>query len=414
MTSPLPNPSLESRASLEHLSDRVARGSRLVHWMNGTTRLGFGLSLSAAGGLLVARSVFGWDALGPWDAMGVLAAAWAAAGAASWWRSGQNAMSRNDAALWLDLRSDASGRVVTAAEVSEASAAPWRREAEGLAGAVTDVPKVDWSRPLLALGAGALALLVVRLVPVRTASLIQGGGLASVLEERLEEVAEKLDVLEEEVALEDEEQADLEASLERLEEEIQRDPDIEATYEALERLEDELAARAEEALEEAKNALLAMAEAQRSSAGEADTPEAGEALEGTAAATPAEELPTGAPLESALSQLGLADKALSDLPLGDLSALAAGDLSELSKEELAELSSALAEAMAKPLSALEQAGLLSKAQKGAPDGSWEATLSSFKPAGELPELSAEQLAMLGLCPDCGQPPGEDCAATGGT
>ena len=70
--------------------------------------------------------------------------------------------------------------------------------------------------------------------------------------------------------------------------------------------------------------------------------------------------------------------------------------------------------MAKPLSALEQAGLLSKAQKGAPNGSWEGTLSSFKSAGELPELSAEQLAMLGLCPDCGQPPGEDCAATGGT
>ncbi len=413
-------PSGSDRSSLDLLSDRVAKGSRLRLWAEDAARWGLGLSATAAGAVLIARSVFGTDLVGSigeavgaglgqdsaWIGCAVLfGGAWLAAGIFAWWRSGQCAMGRSDAALWLDLRSDASGRVVTASEVTEASAEPWRAQAVSVAEQAEAIPSPRWGRVVQAAVLGLVLLIAAALVPVRVQGDGSSEGIAAVFEERLEEVAEQLEVLDENVGLDEEERTELEASLERLEEAIQDDPDLEATYEAIDRLEDELAARAEEALAEAKQALSSLAEQQRSgndsSASDADAP-AGEPMLSVAG------------MESLLSELALSESELAEAglsrdALSDLSKIAASDLSELSPEELAELAEALASAMSEPLSELAQAGLLSESAS---------SVSAFKPAGELPELTAAQLAMLepatGVCPDCGKPPGEDCEATGGT
>jgi archaellum component FlaC len=382
-----------------------------------------GLSASVAAAGLIARSVFGTDlaasvgrAVGApygdgsqdpaWLGYAVLLGlAWLVALAYTWRRTGQSAMGPQDAALWLDLRSDASGRVVTANEVTEESAQPWRAQAISVAETAEAVPNPRWGRLAQAGLLGLALVFAVTFVPLRAQGGGTGQGIAAVFEERLDEVAEQLEVLDESVGLDEEERSELEASLERLEEAIEEDPDLEATYEAIDRLEDQLAALAEEALAEAKQALADMAEQQRSSA------------ESSASAEDplgADTQPQGADLESLLSKLaqsesGLAEASLSPEALSELSKIAAEDLSNLSLEELAELSEALASAMSEPLGALAQAGLLSESA---------ASVSAFKPAGELPALTPEQLAMLSgppePCPVCGKLPPGDCEAAGGT
>ncbi len=386
----------------------------MLLWTAATARLGLLLSAAVAVSVLVGRSVLGYDLLGAIGDPSVvalvgLASAWVVAAAWAWWSSNQGAMTRDEAALFLDLGSDASGRVVTAAEVTEASAEAWRRDAVDLARAVEDVPRVRWGGVARALAASLLLLYAVTFVPTRASSVLTPDGIAAVFEERIEEVAELLEVLDEEVALEEEDKAALEESLARLEESIQDDPDLEATYEALDRLEAQLSTRAEEALAEAKNALESLAEAQRGAddggnptdSGDSQEP-GGDSMLGLDPAELEDLLSELATSENQLGDAGLSRKALSELAKG-----AAGDLSKLSDEELSTLAAALEAAMAEPLSALEQAGLL---QKGATEGA----LAKFKPASELPELTEEQLAMLGLCPDCGQEPCDKCEATGGT
>ena len=404
------------RSSLDLLSDRVARGSRLRLWAEDAARWGLGVSAAVAGVLLVGRSVMGVDlAAAVGEGLGalpgresvlsgcalMLGVGWLAAAAFTWWRSGQSAMGREDAALWLDLRSDASGRVVTANEVSEASAQPWRAQAVLVAKEAESVPSPRWGRLAQAAALGLALAFAATLVPVRTHHSGASDGITAVFEERLEDVADQLLVLDENVGLEEEELAELEASLERLEEAIQDDPNLEATFEAIDRLEDQLAARAEEALAEAKQALASLAEQQRAGSDSA-------ASDGDPASAGA--MPAGADLESLLSELALSESelaqaGLSKEALSELADVAAEDHSKLSPEELAELAEALASAMSEPLSALAQAGLLSESA---------ASVSAFKSSGELPELTAEQLAMLepAICPDCGKPPGEDCESSG--
>lgn len=386
-------------SSLERLSDRVARRTRLRLWVDDVARWTLGLAVAVAGAVLVARSVFGVDIGGAW----LLSACWFGAWAFTWWRSGRSAMNRSDAALWLDLRSDSSGRVVTAAEVTEASAQAWRAEAVSIASQAEAVPSPRWGRVALAAALGLALMLAATFAPKRTQGAGQGEGIAVVFEERLDDVAEQLEALDENVGLEEEERAELEASLDRLEEAILDDPDLEATYEAIDRLEDQLAERAEEALAEAKDALASLAE-QRRTSGASSTSEAG--------APSAEGTPRSANLDALLAELApleseLPDADLSPDALSELAKFAAGDLSKLSSEELGELSEALASAMSEPLSALAQAGLLTESA---------ASVSAFKSAADLPELTAEQLAMLEpaseICPDCGQPRCEECEATG--
>lgn len=403
MVSTLSQPHSDS-SSLDLLSDRVAKGSRLLVWVHGAARLGVVLSAVMAGVVLIGRSLLGVDLLvwPSWSLAGkewlgaaaYFLVAWLAAGAYAWRKSGQGAMTRSDAALYLDLHSDASGQVVTAQEVTDESAAAWRRDAVELAEAAEDVPRAHWPVLLRALAASAALFIAAAFVPIRVGSVLTNDGIAAVFEERLEEIEELLEVLDEEVALEEEDKSDLEESLERLEESIQNDPDLEATYEALDRLEAQLETRAEEALAQAMEALESLAEAQR--------------LSGDAMAQP--ESPTENATAEASS--GIEPSELLELPLSKLAEFAAGELSEfavgdLSPSELAELAAAMELAMGAPLSALEQAGLL---KPGAVKGS----LAKFKPAGDLPELTEEQLAMLGLCPDCGEEPCDECAATGGT
>lgn len=411
-----------SGSSLDSLRDRVAKGSRLRLWADDSARWVFGLGASVAAAGLIARSVFGMDlaasvgrSVGAPSGYGaqdpawlgyavLLGLAWLVALAYTWRRTGQSAMGPRDAALWLDLRSDASGRVVTANEVTEESAQPWRAQAISVAETAEAVPSPRWGRLAQAGLLGLALVFAVTFVPLR-AQGSGAGGIAAVFEERLDEVAEQLEVLDESVGLDEEERSELEASLERLEEAIEEDPDLEATYEAIDRLEDQLAALAEEALAEAKQALADMAEQQRSSA--ESSASAGDPLG-------ADTEPAGADLESLLSKLAqseseLAEASLSPEALSELSKIAAEDLSSLSPEELAELSEALASAMSEPLGALAQAGLLSESA---------ASVSAFKPAGELPVLTPEQLAMLSSppvpCPVCGKLPPGDCEAAGGT
>lgn len=359
--------------------------------------------MAGAGGCLLGAAVLLGRALEGRDLPGT--AGWSAAaavvvGSLAWglWRARAGAMGAGDAATWLDLEGGATGELVTAAELGE-RARDWAPAVERRASAVGRVYPVDWRRPLTLAALGALFFLSAGLAPLR--ALNASGALTELFDERIEEVREQLAALDEQLELEPEEAEALEEALDRLEADVQAEPDLEATYEAIDRIEEQLAEVAQEAVQAAQESLDALAEAAREAALNAQDP-GGASPEATARMEAA--------LEAAMEGLEAFDpEALARA--GELGGFDAGALEDLAAQAstgkldlaaAAELSQEMREALAEALAELGEAGLL--------DSGAMASLS------ELPQLTKEQLEMLAEaaelaaaqpCPECGrEDPGE--------
>lgn len=430
MDSAAPRPS-----RLDPLLRAVAEGFRRAAFADVFGRAALWVGGALAAGVLLSRSVAGWDPLaalgslwvagetGGAGAGGALALAAAtvliAAGFAAW-RTRRAGLDDAAAALWLDLRAGSGGEVVTADELGgpgrvdsgsvdsgsvDSGWAEWRERAANLAASVEARPEVRWG-PAVACAVGAVAaVLMTQLVPLRSQLAPPGNGLPDIFEERIEELDEKLAALDEEVGLEESEREEIEEALERLEASLDEEPDLEATYEALDSLDEQLGARAEEALAEATQALSAIDEAVANSEGSDEVAEPATDPGSELAASP----DTGA-LEDLLGELDLPgaspdltsgmnaalEMSLAGADLADLASLAEANLAELSPEELAALAEAMKAALNGPLESLAEAGLLKNPGKFS---------GRFKPSAELAKLTEEQLAMLKECPDCGKEPG---------
>ena len=329
---------------LAQLAQRTVRRSRWAVFLAsaGTALLWIGAGLAFA--LVVGRSLFGHDLLAStglggftWSLLAISAAA--AFGALRAVRAG---LTPERAALWIDLHAGATGEVVTAGELG-ASASPWRTRGVQRASRADAQYPIPFERPLGLAAVGLVVLALSCLAPVRTKD--STARLAGLFEERIDEARAQLEALDEEIELEERDADSIEEALDRLEAEANDDADLEATYEAIDRLEERMAERAEEAAEVAERAAAALAELAREPSSTEAMREASDALAETAR-------------EFSLPAPAL-DESLAELPK--------------------ELQDALAEAL-ESMEGLADAGL--------------ADAADAKALSELPELSAEQLEML--------------------
>lgn len=369
---------------LQRLTARIVMASRLGLFADLACKAVLVLCAVLAGSVLLGRSLFAWDPMGWWGAGWVLGLGLVTVFVWAGQRANLLALGSSEAALWLDLRAGAGGQVVTAAEVTDESAAAWLQGATQRAAGIEDRPGVAWRSAAWRLGFAVLCLVACTLVPIREASA--ESQLETLFSERLGDVAQKLNALEEQVQLDEEERTEFEETLERLEQDASQDPDLEATYEAIDRLEDQLQERAEEALADAEKAVRSLAEVEgMAGADQAPTEESSMAMEQALAASLA-----------TMSDLNLAELDLAGL---DLDALASGSLpegalSDLTPEQMAELSKALQNGLEGALGELAAAGLLDASA---------VDFKTLKSAAQLAKLTPEQLAKLHSCPDCGKP-----------
>jgi hypothetical protein len=159
------------------------------------------------------------------------------------------------AAAWLDVRGGARGQIVTETELGESA---WSEEARAQLGtALGALPSAPWRRALRpALPAAAFAGLAVW-VPIPRPEF---GPPPIVTETALEELHEKLETLEETLDVPPEVAEEMEARLERIEDEAAGGQPT-STFEALDRLGERLDAEAERALESAQRASQDLASA---------------------------------------------------------------------------------------------------------------------------------------------------------
>jgi len=223
--------------------------------------------------------------------------------------------SASHATAWLDVRGGARGQILTERELG---ASAWSEEARGqLATALGALPRPHWRALRPALPAAAFAALAV-CVPIPHAAV---GPPPVVTETALEELHEKLETLEETLKLAPEVAAELEARLERIEDEAANGQPA-STFEAIDRLGERLDAEAAEALEAARQASADLA----SASGDPSLADAQAALE--SALTGMQEAGLGKDLPEAV-QNALAPGSLS-LPPG--MQLSSAQLAALSKE----------------------------------------------------------------------------------
>jgi len=177
-----------------------------------------------------------------------LAAGAALAGAFVLWRATRSRPETMAAAVWLDVHSGASGAVVTE---SELGASPWSQLAlAGLDRAVHEFPRPPWLRATREGSFGALFAALALFVPIRE---LKPGPPPVVADRAIERLEEKLDALEAALALDPELAEELHARVERIEETAASDrPD--ATFEAIDRLDERLDAEAKRALDAAQQA----------------------------------------------------------------------------------------------------------------------------------------------------------------
>jgi hypothetical protein len=278
------------------------------------------------------------------------------------------------AVAWLDVRGGARGQVVTERELG---ASDWSEAARAQLGrALAELPSLEWKRPLRAALPGAAFAALAVWVPIPRAAI---GPPPVVAATALEELQEMLETLEETLDLPAEVAEELEARLERIEDEAASGQPA-STFEAIDRLGERLAAEAAEALEAARQASQDLASA-------ASDPSLADAQ---------------AALESALA--GMQEAGLGkDLPEAVQNALAPGSLSlpegmQLSSAELAALSKELKGVLDQRLERLAAGRLIDPARLK------ELMLGT---GGELVDLSDFEFDPDHVCD-------EECKKPGGT
>lgn len=338
------------------LAERTVRRSRLAAFLGTGSVVLLWTSVGLAAALVLGRSLFGVDLLarsglsGPMLALIAMAVA-AVTGTVRAWRRGWTA---ERAALWIDLQAGATGEVVTAGEIGGARS-PWRTRAVERAATADAHYPVPTRRPLVLAAAALVVLALSLLAPIRTKS--SSNRLAGLFEERIEEARDQLEALDEEIEFEEREALSIEEALDRLEAEADDDADLEATYEAIDRLEERMAERAEEAAEVAERASDALEELVREPASPESVREAREALAEMArefSLAPLDPMNPSADLPKALQDaLAKALESMEDLADAGLanpeSAAALAELPELTAEQLEMLASAIERAEAELL-----------------------------------------------------------------
>ncbi|MCP3914556.1 MAG: hypothetical protein GY711_03245 [bacterium] len=283
----------------------------------------------------------------------------------AWQRARSRFLSREGAATWLDLRSGATGTLVTALEVGD------ERWAERTREVLARAPEVPGLRLAPAVGRAATGVgfaLLALLVPIpRTIA----GPPPAIFDASLEALQEKLATLEEEIVFDEETAQELEERMERLEKEALASENPEATFEAI----DEMTKRLEEEALEAQEAIET----------------ASESL--AIASSFAEENPALAEekMNEAIEKLakeGLTAALPEDLAELDLDALGLPEGFELDPEKIAELSEEMQELLKEMLEHLGEAGLLDL------EGLEWGEFGELGEIGDLSELEFE------VCEDC--------------
>ena len=333
--------------TLERSLVTVRRRALVSAWFE---RVGVHLAavLFAAGAVMLAlRVAASWDRA---------SAAWwlalaAVAPLTAWWLARRTVPSVSGAATWLDVHSGASGMVVTERELGASS---WSESArEHLAEALAQTPRGRVARALKpVLPAAAFCALALWIDPPR----VVVGPPPAVATAAIERVEEELRTLQEQVELEPELAAEMSARLEQIEAHAD-DGLAESTFEALDRLEERIAAEARDAQQRAEQAARDLADV-------ATNPSLADAQASLASAL------------ATMQKAGLAK----DLPQEATDALQPGTLAlpagaQLSSAELAKLGQALKGALDARIGQLSKAGLL--------DGKALATLAKL---GELAKL----------------------------
>lgn len=234
-------------AMLPRLEDGIAalRRRRLVQSWLELAGVHAQVALFAVGiAALFLRVLERWESR---EAAALLALAGTAA-LTSFWLAWRRRPGVATAATWLDVRGGARGQVVTETELGESA---WSDEArQQLATALETLPRAPWRRALRpALPAALFAALAVW-VPIPRKGF---GPPPVVTETALEELHEKLETLEETLDLAPEVAEEMEARLERIEDDA-ASGQPESTFEAIDRLGERLDAEAEQALEAAQRA----------------------------------------------------------------------------------------------------------------------------------------------------------------
>lgn len=289
---------------------------------------------------------------------------------------------RDQGAAWLDVAAGADGSLVTEIELSDPR---WRGRAEAAVGRLASYPGPDWKaslRRVLPALAFALAVMAVPMPePEALPTTLYSGTLA--------DLEQQLETLQEEAGLEEERVQELAEHLERLQQEAEQGFDPEATFEAMDTFEAELAREAERAAEAMEQAYEELAAAESQFGGEHQGSDS---------------------LQSALERLSAAG--LEPLPADELEGmqlpegmewpegltLDAEDWAEL--DELPEMDPELAKALMEAMSPALRKELLERMQRLADAG----LLKGFKGRlARLEDLAA--LAKLGegefeICEEC--------------
>lgn len=270
----------------------------------------------------------------------------------AWWRARGTVFSHAGAVAWLDVHTGAGGALLTQLETDDVR---WRGAVERAFDRPVVLPRARLARPLLALVPALAFALAALFVPFPRAIVLPP---RHVEEAAITRVEEKLAALAEEVALEPELAAELEARLERLKDESGSPED---TFEALDQLTARLDAEGERLGEELRDAREALQSAAETAASDPDA--AQRELEQTL---------------GELARAGLEGKLANEL----LKELGASSLelppgTELTREQMNDLARSLDGELGEKLAALERAGLAGKGLKA---------LGKLGKAGELAKL----------------------------
>jgi hypothetical protein len=243
---------LVERASVGLL--RRARGACFL----GAFLRGGAVALFAAGALmLLSRSI--WS-LSTFQALWFLLLVPLAA-VVAWRRAASFPLTAKSAAAWLDVRAGGSGLLVTGSEQPDAR---WEEHMRETIIGAPPVPRLSLGRSPNAFLAGLVFAPLALLVPVPAAT--SEGPAAGALDRSVEELAQELETLKEELGLDEELAQELEERLDALRESVASD-NPEGAFEARDRFEDRLEREAEQALDQALGAQEVIERAQAEAAG---------------------------------------------------------------------------------------------------------------------------------------------------
>lgn len=319
------------------------------------------MALFAAAVIVLIVRVAAWPDGPSWA---LFAAAALVAAASATVVAGRARPSLDAAATWIDVRTGASGAVVTEAELG---ATEWSDDADRrIPLALEQLPRDPWLASLSALAPALLFAFAAAWLPMPERLV---GPPPAVAHRAIERLEEKLAALEETLDLSPELVEELHARLDRIQESAD-DGRIESTFEAVDRLGERLDLEAERALDAASRAAESLGEA----ASDPHLDHAREAFENALASLKDAGLDKGLPTDSARI-----DASLAELPEG----------ASLSSTQLASASSALSKSLQEKLGRLGEARLI--------DASKLAQLKDLAPV-ELRDLA--ELAEVDLDHEC--------------